>query len=111
MFNSDEQRLLREQAGRICTTAYRDRVQQSLFLRTARDDEERAYLLRLLVDARAAWKARETVNQRRWQSNVSRRPARGRHHDSWAIREQYVRGGTWGDYLAVARELGAPTRP
>lgn len=30
------------------------------------------------------------VTQRRWQSKVSRRPQRGRHHDSWAIREKYV---------------------
>lgn len=37
------------------------------------------------------WLDHDTVQQRKWQTNVSRRPARGRHHDSWAIREKYVR--------------------
>lgn len=30
------------------------------------------------------------LRQRDWQTKVSRRPARGRHHDSWTIRERYV---------------------
>jgi hypothetical protein len=38
--------------------------------------------------ARLAW---HTDTQREWQASVSRRPARGRHHDSWSIREKYVR--------------------
>ena len=29
--------------------------------------------------------------QRKWADKVSRRPQRGNHHDSWAIREKYVR--------------------
>lgn len=32
-----------------------------------------------------------TLVQREWQTKVSRRPSRGRHHDSWSIREGYVR--------------------
>lgn len=31
-----------------------------------------------------------TLTQRKWQTSVSRRPSRGRHHDSWDIRERHV---------------------
>lgn len=31
-----------------------------------------------------------TLMQRKWQTKVSRRPSRGRHHDSWDIREEHV---------------------
>jgi hypothetical protein len=34
---------------------------------------------------------RSIVMQRHWQARVSRRPQRGRHHDSWDGRERYVR--------------------
>ena len=43
------------------------------------------------------WLDYETTHQRMWQSKVSRRPARGRHHDSWAIREKYVRCNPTGE--------------
>jgi hypothetical protein len=39
---------------------------------------------------RAIWVKEVTLRQRDWQTKVSRRPQRGRHHDSWSIRERYV---------------------
>lgn len=33
-----------------------------------------------------------------WMTKCSKRIARNNHHDSWAIRESYVRGGHWTDY-------------
>jgi hypothetical protein len=62
---------------------------------------------------RLAW---DFTTQRKWQSRVSRRPWRGRHHDSWEIRAKFVaphRTGEWGlrDRLNAvskeAREKGA----
>lgn len=52
---------------------------------------ERDAVMRLIMDRRRWWLEERTRSQRRWQSKVSRRPQRGRHHDSWAIREKYVR--------------------
>lgn len=44
------------------------------------------------IRRRRAVRLQETIrSQRHWQTNVSRRPQRGRHHDSWSIREKYVR--------------------
>jgi len=34
----------------------------------------------------------QTTTQAHWRTNVSRRPQRGRHHDSWQLREKYARG-------------------
>lgn len=34
-----------------------------------------------------------------WRTKCSKRIQRNNHHDSWAIRERYVRGrGSWSDY-------------
>lgn len=85
-----------------------DRAKQALLIRAARDPEERAFTVRAILAARADWRAWLTRCQRDWQSKVSRRPARGAHHDSWAIRESYVRGGSSADYLPTP---GAPLRP
>lgn len=43
-----------------------------------------------------------TLWQREWGTKVSRRPQRGRHHDSWAIRESCVRadGSDYSKHLA-----------
>jgi len=32
-----------------------------------------------------------TLSQIDWRTKVSRRPSKGRHHDSWSIREKYAR--------------------
>jgi len=32
-----------------------------------------------------------TLRQADWRTKVSRRPQRGKHHDSWDIREKYAR--------------------
>lgn len=53
---------------------------------TGRVEEFRKAWLEARAD-RMAWMC---VKQRQWQSRVSKRPWRGRHWDSWAIREQYV---------------------
>jgi hypothetical protein len=48
-------------------------------------------VMRLLMNKRREHRIWLTRVQRDWQTKVSRRPARGRHHDSWSIREKYVR--------------------
>lgn len=45
-----------------------------------------------------------------WGTRVSRRAQRGNHHDSWAIRESYVRysdssGGSYVAFLSLGHEL------
>ena len=40
---------------------------------------------------RAAKLRQATLSQIDWRTKVSRRPQRGRHHDSWSIREKYAR--------------------
>lgn len=52
---------------------------------------EREYVLGQILDRRRARLNYNTVLQRNWQAKVSRRPQRGKHHDSWALREKYVR--------------------
>lgn len=49
----------------------------------------------MILRKRAEWRAEAAQRQRRFQAADSRRPARGRHHDSWAIRERYVRVHGW----------------
>jgi len=50
-----------------------------------------AYGIELALACRKDTLKRDTEWQRYWGSKVSRRPARGNHHDSWSIRERYVR--------------------
>jgi|DEB0MinimDraft_10_1074344.scaffolds.fasta_scaffold235381_2 hypothetical protein len=40
---------------------------------------------------RAEKQRMDTLWQVNWRTKVSRRPQRGRHHDSWSIREKYAR--------------------
>jgi len=50
----------------------------------------------VILAKRAETRARDAAWQQKWATNVSRRPQRGRHHDSWSIREKYVRySETW----------------
>ena len=67
-------------------------------LSNLREDRGKAVLLiragvPLDVVSRArAWYRTWTIEtQRKWQASISRRPARGKHHDSWEIRERWVR--------------------
>ena len=46
---------------------------------------------RVALDYRRERLDRDAMLQRHWQASVSRRPQRGRHHDSWDLREKYVR--------------------
>ena len=50
-----------------------------------------AYGIELALACRKATLKRDTEWQREWGSSVSKRPGRGNHHDSWTIREGYVR--------------------
>jgi len=61
-------------------------------LRSARTPQEKEAVTRLVLDKRRKYKEWVTIEQRHWQSKVSRRPQRGNHHDSWSIREKYIRG-------------------
>lgn len=103
----DEIYLMRELAQSKCTTHYRDRTYQAMMLRMARNEDERNIIMRAIMDAREVWRNWTTVTQRQWQSKISRRPQRTRHHDSWSLREKYVRGGNYSDYLPTP---GSPQR-
>lgn len=50
-----------------------------------------AYGIELALACRKATLKRDTEWQREWGASVSKRPGRGNHHDSWTIREGYVR--------------------
>lgn len=50
-----------------------------------------AYGIELALACRKATLRRDTEWQREWGASVSKRPGRGNHHDSWTIREGYVR--------------------
>lgn len=104
---SDEIYLMTELAQSKCTSHYRDRKYQAMMLRSAKTPQDYDIIMRIIMDARLMWKAYVSIQQRRWQSRTSRRPQRTRHHDSWAVREQYVRGGSRLDYLPTK---GAPQR-
>lgn len=61
-------------------------------LRVARQNGDETMVLAMILRKRGWALAQTVISQRKWQASVSRRPQRGRHHDSWAIREKYVRG-------------------
>lgn len=46
------------------------------------------------------------LTQQNWRTRGSRRPQRNAHHDSWAIRENYVRQGNgYRDYYSLGHAL------
>jgi hypothetical protein len=104
---SDEIYLMKELASDKCTTHYRDRKYQAMMLRSAKTPQDRDIIMCIIMDARERYRNWVTVVQREWQSKISRRPQRTKHHDSWALRESYVRGGKWTDYLPTP---GSPER-
>lgn len=73
------------------TSSPTDRARASIGLAWARQHDCLDDARRLLMRKRAEYLTWLTRTQRHWQASVSRRPARGRHHDSWKIRESYVR--------------------
>ena len=73
------------------------RIVAGIALAEARRRGTLADVQRVALDYRRANLNRTTTLQRQWQTKVSRRPQRGRHHDSWTIREGYVRAHRWID--------------
>lgn len=73
------------------TSSHVDRARASIGLAWAREHGLLDVARRMLLAKRAEHLRWLTLTQRKWQTNVSRRPSRGRHHDSWSIRERYVR--------------------
>jgi len=66
----------------------------ALALRLAKSEGVATYVMAVhyALERRRERLTHDTLVQRKWQTNVSRRPQRGNHHDSWAIREKYVAG-------------------
>lgn len=65
-----------------------------------------AYAIELARACRKDTLRIDTDWQRKWGAGVSRRVGRGRHHDSWAMREKYVRcGSRYNDYLDYAHSV------
>ena len=73
------------------TNAPVDNRRNALALKLARQLGCYDEVVAIIKQRRARWLTWHTLRQRQWATNVSRRPQRGRHHDSWAIRESYVR--------------------
>lgn len=73
------------------TNAPIDNVRNVIALRVARSMGHENEVRQEILRRRREWLTRHTVLQRHWQTKTSRRPQRGRHHDSWSIREGYVR--------------------
>jgi Zn ribbon nucleic-acid-binding protein len=75
------------------TNGLTDNKRNVLVMRMAKDMNPDTYgeVMKVVLAARREWLTWLTVKQREWQTKTSRRPARGRHHDSWSIREKYVR--------------------
>lgn len=93
------------------TTHPSDLAKQALLLRSARTPFEKVRIRRIIIEQRAVWQAYLTTQQRKWQARVSRRPKRGNHHDSWAIREQYVRcHGSYHDYIGWSQTVRGGVR-
>lgn len=91
---SDADEIVFVLSGMIHTTSSPIALKSTaLALRIARQygPEVEARVLAAILHARREWLKWKTLTQRKWQTNVSRRPQRGNHHDSWEIRERYVR--------------------
>lgn len=83
-----------------------DRQRAVIAFAACRNQGERLFVRRLYLYKREAWIDGLCVTQRRWQCRVSKNPKKGNHHDSWALREQYMRcSGTYSDYMPYAREV------
>ena len=74
-----------------CITALRSRHLAAALWRDAKAKGYEEIFLAEWRAKREGWMRDLTLRQRSWGTRVSRRPQRGNHHDSWAIRERYVR--------------------
>jgi len=89
-----------------CTEHRTDRQRAVMAFAACRNDNERRFVRRIFLLKREAWIDGLCVNQRRWQASVSKNPKKGNHHDSWALREQYMRcHGSYHDYMPYAQEV------
>lgn len=82
--------------------------QLALALRAVRAMGQDAYeyALAIVLANRQGALATATAWQREWGSRVSKRPGRGNHHDSWAIREKYIRcHGSDTDYIGYSNRV------
>lgn len=101
---------VRNSIGSGLTNYPLDNKRAVMYLRSASNDAERAAIMRMILDARANWRAWQTVTQRQWQRNrrtvterscAIRRARWGNRHSADAIlraereavamRESYVR--------------------
>jgi hypothetical protein len=74
-----------------CINALRSRY---LAVALWRDAKAHGYEDIFLAEWRAkreSWMRDLIIRQRTWGTKISRRPQRGRNHDSWKTREMYVR--------------------
>ena len=89
-----------------CTEHTTDRQRAVIAFAACRHIGEQMFVRRMYLDRRFAWIDSTAVTQRRWQCRGSRNPKKGNHHDSWALREQYMRcSGSYRDYMAYATEV------
>ena len=83
-----------------------DLAVQAMMIRSARDENERSEIIRIILEERAIWKVWIQETQRKWQANCSRRVVRNNHHDSWATREAYVRcSGSYHDHMGYSKSI------
>lgn len=89
-----------------CTEHRTDRQRALIAFQACSTPQETEWVRELYLARRFAWINSTTANQRKWQCSVSKNPAKGRHHDSWAIREQYMRcHGSYHDHMPYARKV------
>lgn len=81
--------------------------QNALALRLAKHEGCYPEVLAAVLDARRQNLRGMILIQRDWGTKVSRRPQRGNHHDSWAMREAYVRadGTSYAVHLPYAHSV------
>jgi len=90
-----------------CTEHPTDRQRALIAFQATQTPHEMALVKTAYLAKRYEWLNWLTVGQRKWQSTVSKNPAKGNHHDSWALREQYVRCNrtSYRDFLDYAHKV------
>jgi len=89
-----------------CTEHPVDRQRALIAFQACQTPHEMQLVKAAYLHKRFAWIDGIAVNQRKWQVSVSKNPKKGNHHDSWALREQYMRcHGSYRDYMAYAQEV------
>jgi len=83
-----------------------DLAVQAMMIRSARSEEEKKEIMRIIIEERSEWVNWLSHVQRNWQTKCSRRVVRNNHHDSWAIRESAVRcSGTYSDFMPYSKPI------